>query len=83
DNPVSNHPIYMPTIRSAVGQRKVFTDEKGQFWFTNLVPGEYEVRASFAENLDLSNSMIKVTEGEITKIQVILNVKLPGTKTKY
>ncbi len=83
DNPVSNHPIYMPTIKSAVGQRKVFTDEKGQFWFTNLIPGEYEVRASFAENLDLSNSMIKVTEGEITKIQVILNVKLPGTKTKY
>jgi hypothetical protein len=27
--------------------------------------------------------MIKVKEGEVTKIQVILNVKLPGTKTKY
>ncbi len=83
DNPVSNHPIFMPTINSVVNLKKVKTDEKGNFWFTTLLPGEYELKASFAEDLALSNSMIKVKEGEITKIQVILNVKLPGTKTKY
>jgi hypothetical protein len=83
DNPIKNHPIYMPTIKSATGLRKINTDDKGNFWFTNLVPGEYEIRASFAENLELNNSMIIVKEGEITKVQVILNVILPGTKTKY
>ena len=83
DNPISNHPIYMPTINSVVNLKKVKTDEKGNFWFTTLLPGEYELKASFAEDLALSNSMIKVREGEVTKIQVILNVKLPSTKTKY
>lgn len=83
DNPVSNHPIFMPTINSVVNLKKVKTDEKGNFWFTTLLPGEYELKASFAEDLALSNSMIKVKEGEVTRIQVILNVKLPGTKTKY
>jgi len=83
DNPVSAHPIYMPTINSVVNLKKIKTDEKGNFWFTALLPGEYELKASFAEDLALSNSMIKVKEGEVTKIQVILNVKLPGTKTKY
>ncbi len=83
DNPIQNQPIYMPTIKSVNGTQKVVTDEKGNFWFTNLIPGEYEIRASFAENLELSNSKVKVKEGEITKLQVILNVKLPGTKTKY
>ena len=83
DNPVTAHPIYMPTINSVVNLKKIKTDEKGNFWFTALLPGEYELKASFAEDLALSNSMIKVKEGEVTKIQVILNVKLPGTKTKY
>ena len=73
----------MPTINSVVNLKKVKTDEKGNFWFTTLLPGEYELKASFAEDLTLSNSMIKVREGEVTKIQVILNVKLPSTKTKY
>jgi hypothetical protein len=83
DNPVSRQNIYMPTIKSVNGTQRVQTDKDGNFWFTNLLPGEYEIRASFAENLPLSNSMIKVKEGEITKVQVILNVKLPGTRTKY
>ncbi|NBU99527.1 MAG: carboxypeptidase regulatory-like domain-containing protein, partial [Spirochaetia bacterium] len=83
DNPVSNHPIYMPTINSVVNLKKVKTDEKGNFLFTALLPGEYEIKASFAEELALSNSMITVKEGETTKIQIILNVKLPSTKTKY
>lgn len=83
DNPVSSHPIFMPTINSVVNLKKVKTDEKGNFWFTSLLPGEYELKASFAEDLELSNSMISVKEGEVKRIQVILNVKLPGTKTKY
>jgi hypothetical protein len=83
DNPVSNHPIYMPTINSVVNLKKVKTDEKGNFLFTALLPGEYEIKASFAEELALSNSMITVKEGQTTKLQIILNVKLPSTKTKY
>jgi hypothetical protein len=83
DNPVIKHPIYMPTLKSLNNNFKVLTDADGKFYFTNLVPGEYELKASFFENLDLNNAMIKVKEGEITKVQVILNVKLPLTKTKY
>ncbi|MCB1179988.1 MAG: carboxypeptidase regulatory-like domain-containing protein, partial [Leptospiraceae bacterium] len=83
DNPVINHKVYMPTIKSIVGNRVVKTDKDGKFWFTTLIPGEYEIKASFAENLKLNNSMIKVKEGEVTKVQVILNVKLPGMRTKY
>lgn len=83
DNPISKHPIYMPTIKSPSGNQRVVTDEKGNFYFTNLVPGDYELRASFLEKLDVDNSIIKVKEGEVTKLQVILNVKLPGTKTKH
>jgi hypothetical protein len=83
DNPIHKHPIYMPTVKSALINPKVQTDEKGNFYFTNLTPGSYELRASFLEKLDLDNSVIKVKEGETLRIQVILNIKLPGTKTKY
>lgn len=83
DNPVINHKVHMPTIKSVVGARDAKTDKEGKFYFTTLVPGEYEIKASFAENLELNNAMIKVKEGETTKVQVILNVKLPGMKTKY
>lgn len=83
DNPVRNHPIFMPTIVSTVGVQKVRTDKDGNFYFTNLKPGTYEIRASFAENLKLENSMIKVNPGEVTKVDIILNVKMPRTKTKY
>jgi uncharacterized caspase-like protein len=83
DNPVINHKVYFPTINSVVGSRDAKTDKNGKFWFTTLVPGEYEIIASRAENLELNNSKIVVKEGEVTKVQVILNVKLPGMKTKY
>ena len=83
DNPVIKQPIYMPTVKSVNGVQKALTDSEGNFWFTNLIPGDYEVKASFAENLELNNSVLKVSEGEVTKVQVILNVKLPLTKTKY
>ncbi|MCC5816365.1 MAG: caspase family protein [Leptospira sp.] len=83
DNPVSNHPIYMPTIVSTRGVQKVKTDNDGYFHFTNLKAGTYEIRASFAEDLKLENSNIKVTPGEVTKVDIILNVKMPSTKTKY
>lgn len=83
DNPVMNQPIYMPTITSVNGIQKTYTDNDGNFWFTNLKTGEYEIRASFAEPLDLANSMIQVREGEVTEVDIILNVKLKSTKTKY
>ncbi len=83
DNPVIRHPIYMPTVKSINNNHKALTDSEGKFYFTGLMPGDYELKASFAEDLELNNSVIKVKEGEITKIQVILNVKLPLTKTKY
>ncbi|PJZ71148.1 hypothetical protein CH373_01115 [Leptospira perolatii] len=83
DNPVINQPIYMPTISSVTGIQKLNTDQNGNFWFTNLKPGEYEIKASFAEDLNLNNSMIVVREGEVTEVDVILNVKMPSTKTKY
>ncbi|EQA44461.1 caspase domain protein [Leptospira broomii serovar Hurstbridge str. 5399] len=83
DNPVLNQPIYMPTISSVSGIQKLNTDQNGNFWFTNLKPGEYEIKASFAEDLNLNNSNLVVKEGEVTAVDVILNVKLPSTKTKY
>lgn len=83
DNPVSNQPIYMPTIVSTRGVQKVFTDKDGNFWFTNLKPGTYEIRASFAEEMKLENSMIVVKPGEVSKVDIILNVKTKSTKTKY
>ncbi|WCL48819.1 caspase family protein [Leptospira sp. GIMC2001] len=83
DNPVSSQPIYMPTIVSTRGVQKVSTDKDGKFWFTNLKPGTYEIRASFAEEMKLENSMIVVKPGEVTKVDIILNVKLKSTKTKY
>jgi hypothetical protein len=83
DNPVIKHPIYMPTVKSVNNVHRALTDSEGKFYFSGLAPGEYELKASFAEDLELNNSVIKVKEGEITKIQVILNVKLPLTKTKY
>lgn len=83
DNPVENQPIYMPTIVSTRGVQKVNTDKDGNFWFTNLKPGKYEIRASFAEELNLENSIIEVKSGEVSKVEIILNVKLKSTKTKY
>lgn len=83
DNPVSNQPIYMPTIVSTRGVQKVFTDKDGNFNFTNLKAGTYEIRASFAETLNLENSMIVVKPGEVSKVDIILNVKTKSTKTKY
>lgn len=83
DNPVASHPIYMPTIVSTRGVQKVNTDKDGYFFFTNLKPGSYELKASFMENLKLENSNIVVKPGEVTKVDIILNVKLPSTKTKY
>jgi hypothetical protein len=83
DNPVYNQPIYMPTIVSTRGVQKVFTDKDGNFSFTNLKEGTYEIRASFAETLNLENSMIIVKPGEVSKVDIILNVKLKSTKTKY
>lgn len=73
----------MPTISSVTGIQKLNTDNEGNFWFTNLKPGDYEIKASFAEDLNLNNSMINVREGDVTKVDVILNVKMPSTKTKY
>lgn len=83
DNPIQNHPIFMPTIVSTRGVQKVNTDKDGYFYFTNLKPGNYEIRASFAESLKLGNNIIQVKPGEVTKVDIILNVKLSGTKTKY
>lgn len=83
DNPVIKHSIYMPTIKSVSGVKKIQTDEEGNFYFSNLIPGKYEIKATFAENLKLENSLIEVKEGQVSKVQVILNVIVPGTKTKY
>ncbi|MCB1142289.1 MAG: caspase family protein [Leptospiraceae bacterium] len=83
DNPVMSHPIWMPTVKSLNGLKKIKTDKDGKFIFTNLLPGSYEIKASFMESLPLANADIKVKEGEITRIQIILNVKLKSTKTKY
>ncbi|TGK37938.1 caspase family protein [Leptospira andrefontaineae] len=83
DNPVINQPIFMPTVTSVTGINKLNTDQNGNFWFTNLKPGEYEIKATFAEDLNLNNADIKVREGEVTEVDIILNVKLPSTKTKY
>lgn len=83
DNPIEKHPIYMPTIVDPNQRAKVTTDKDGYFWFTNLKPGKYEIRASFQEELKLENSEIEVRSGEITKLDIILNKKLSYTKTKY
>jgi hypothetical protein len=83
DNPIEKHPIYMPTIVSTNQILKVTTDKDGNFWFTNLKPGKYEIRASFMEEMKLENSEIIVKPGELTKVEIILNKKLSYTKTKY
>ncbi|WP_411823982.1 caspase family protein [Leptospira sp. 'Mane'] len=83
DNPIEKHPIYMPTVVATNQIFKVTTDKDGYFWFTNLKPGKYEIRASFMEEMKLENSEIIVTPGELTKVDIILNKKLSYTKTKY
>ncbi|TGN20857.1 caspase family protein [Leptospira idonii] len=83
DNPIEKHPIYMPTVVSTNQIFKVTTDKDGYFWFTNLKPGKYEIRASFMEEMKLENAEIVVTSGEVTKVEIILNKKLSYTKTKY
>lgn len=87
DNPISGHPVYMPTVKSVQDKHKTATDKDGYFWFTNLLPGNYDIRANFtdpsAKPLNLSNSIITVKDGEVTEIQIILNTKLPRTKSKY
>jgi hypothetical protein len=59
------------------------TKKISPFFLPRIFSGDYELKASFAEQLELNNSTIKVKEGEVTKVQVILNVKMPLTKTKY
>lgn len=83
DNPIEKHPIFMPTIVSTNQIPKVTTDKDGTFWFTNLKPGKYEIRASFMEEMKLENSEIHVKSGEVTTVEIILNKKLSYTKTKY
>lgn len=83
DNPIEKHPIYMPTVVSTNQIFKVTTDKDGYFWFTNLKPGKYEIRASFMEEMKLENSEIHVKPGELTTVEIILNKKLSYTKTKY
>ncbi|MDZ4727983.1 MAG: caspase family protein [Leptospira sp.] len=83
DNPIEKHQIYMPTIVSTNQILKVTTDKDGYFWFTNLKPGKYEIRASFMEALKLENSEIIVKPGELTKVEIILNKKMSYSKTKY
>lgn len=83
DNPVIKQPIYMPTVKSINNTQKIYTDDQGRFWFTSLLPGEYEIKPSFLENIPIENSILTIKEGEVTRVQVILNVKLSGTKTKY
>lgn len=83
DNPIEKHPIYMPTVVSTNQIFKVTTDKDGYFWFTNLKPGKYEIRASFMEEMKLENSEINIKPGELTTVEIILNKKLSYTKTKY
>ncbi|MDF3819835.1 caspase family protein [Leptospira sp. 96542] len=83
DNPIEKHPIYMPTVVSTNQIFKVTTDKDGYFWFTNLKPGKYEIRASFMEEMKLENSEIVIRPGELTTVDIILNKKLSYTKTKY
>lgn len=83
DNPIEKQPIYMPTVVSTNQIFKVSTDKDGYFYYTNLQPGKYEIRASFMEEMKLENSEIIVKPGEITKVEIILNKKLSYTKTKY
>ncbi|GBF51061.1 caspase domain protein [Leptospira ryugenii] len=83
DNPIEKHQIYMPTIVSTNQITKVTTDKDGYFWFTNLKPGKYEIRASFMEDLKLENAEIIVKSGEVTKVEIILNKKMSYSKTKY
>jgi archaellum component FlaG (FlaF/FlaG flagellin family) len=83
DNPIEKQPIYMPTVVSTNQIFKVTTDKDGYFFYTNLQPGKYEIRASFMEEMKLENSEIEVRPGEVTKVEIILNKKLSYTKTKY
>lgn len=83
DNPIEKNQIYMPTVVSTNQIFKVVTDKDGNFWFTNLKPGKYEIRASFMEEMKLENSEIIVKPGELTKVEIILNKKMSYTKTKY
>ncbi len=83
DNPIEKNQIYMPTVVSTNQIFKVITDKDGNFWFTNLKPGKYEIRASFQEEMKLENSEITVKPGELTKVEIILNKKMSYTKTKY
>lgn len=83
DNPVYRQPIYMPTVKTVNGIHKVRTNKEGYFYFSNLLPGNYEIKASFAESLKLNHARIEVEEGKVTRVQVILNTLLPGAKPKY
>jgi uncharacterized caspase-like protein len=83
DNPVIGQAVYMPTVKSVSGVQRVVTDSEGNFWFSNLAPGKYEIKPSFAETIKLEDPYIEVREGKVHKVQVILNVLVPGSKTKY
>ena len=83
DNPVYNQPIFLPKVSSFKSLQKQKTDKNGTFWFTNLNPDNYEILASFAETIPLENSTINLKEGKVSKISIVLNIKLKSTKTKY
>jgi uncharacterized caspase-like protein len=83
DNPIEKHQVYFPTIVSVDGKQKAITDKDGIFYFTNLKPGKYQMAPSFMENLKIDDTEIVVKEGNTTKVDIILNVKLPSTKTRY
>jgi uncharacterized caspase-like protein len=76
EQPLPGQTIWMPTVvgTNQVHKMKSLTD--GSFWFMNLPPGNYyEIKASFEENLKLDNQYIKVKDGDVTKVDIVLSQK--------
>jgi hypothetical protein len=73
DSPLKGQDIWMPTVKAPNMIHRMKTATDGSFWFLNLPPGsDYFLKPGFGSDQPLDDKTFTVTDGQVTKIDVVL-----------